>query len=151
MTPKEAKEFCAAFATEIGPRGRVWISISDPRQKEALSYSVYDNWPGGDAKVAGAANTFEEAVDMIKSKWVENITAIEDANVKALALEIISTTDRKGSCSEADLRMSYRFNTDDIARLGARACEAANRMAGRGPFSIQKTSSNGAPAESEAA
>jgi hypothetical protein len=146
MTPLEAKNFCVEFAKSIGPRGKVWISISEAYEKKPLTFCVYDNWPRDDGKINGLADTFEDATDQIKKLWQSNRDENEAANVKALALEIISTTDRKGSCSEADLRLIYRFNTDDIARLGEKACEVANRMAGRGPFTIQKTPSNGAPA-----
>jgi hypothetical protein len=149
MTPTEAKDFCIDFAKSIGPRGQVWISISGLHQSKPLSFSVYDNWPRDDGKINGLADTFEDAADQINKMWQASRAAIEEANVKVLALEIISTTDRKGSCSEADLRLSYRFNTDDIARLGGKACEVANRMAGRGPFTIQKIPTNGAPAMDE--
>lgn len=149
MSPTEAKTFCIDFSKSIGPRGKVWISISESHEEKPLTFCVYDNWPRDDGKIHGLADTFEDAVEQITKLWQANRDKIEDENVKALALEIISTTDRKGSCSEADLRLLYRFNTDDIARLGEKACEVANRMAGRGPFTIQKIPSNGAPAMDE--
>lgn len=150
MTPKEVQDFCVAFGKSIGPRGKAWIAISDDGNKP-LTFSVYDNWPRNDNVITGHADTFEEATSQMRNLWDKNQDKLEAERVNSLALEIISTTDRKGSCSEADLRMSWRFNSNDIERLGAKACEAANRMAGRGPFSIMKTSSNGAPADSEAA
>jgi hypothetical protein len=148
MTPREAQKFCIEFAKKIGPRGRVWISLAVDGGLP-LTFLLYTNWPMGDVAVKGEAETFESAAVQIEKLWAENVARVDQERIDTLALEIISTTDRKGSCTEADLRMNYRFNSEDIERLGAKACEAANRMAGRGPFSIVKAPGNGAPSDNE--
>ena len=111
---------------------------------------AYDNWPRGDAKVVFYADTFEDVLFALRTEWQNQKIKIQFEKKERLAIEIIKITDAKGSCSDADLRLLYSFSSQDIDSLSDAACEAANRMAGRGPFSIIKTSgSNGSPTDGD--
>lgn len=151
MTPQEALMFCKVFGKEIGPNARVWISVAvdiseKNKDKLALMASAYDNWPRDDARVTYFADTFEDVCSGIKAEWEKAKDRIAFDKKEKLALEIIKITDAKGKCTDADLRLLWSFSAKDIDDLSESACEAANRMAGRGPFSVIKTSgSNGSP------
>ena len=145
MTPHEARKFCKEFTPTVGPRAKIWISLNGTLSDKPLGVSIYEYWPDSDHKISFNVDDFEEACALLPTKWAENMEKNDAGKVEKLALEIIRITDNKGRCSDFDLRCLIGFSHDDVERLSLRACEAANRMAGRGPFSIVKTDSNGAP------
>lgn len=149
MTPTEARNFCRQFERTIGPRAKVWMSLTDRLdEKNALDISIYRNWPGSDAEVKFKCDDFEEACLLVEKNWQARKLELDEAHIKRLAIEIIKITDAKGTCTEADLRCLYYFSDKDVTEFGPAACDVANRMAGRGPFAITKTpGGNGAPSE----
>lgn len=150
MTPIEARKFCREFEAVIGGRAKVWMSISGKQHEAALDVLIYTQWPGREADIRFTADDFDEACARVRSEWDKHKADITADKIKRLAIEIIKITDAKGVCMEADLRCLYYFSDADVSELGAAAVEAANRMAGRGPFSIVKTpGGNGAPAVDE--
>lgn len=150
MTPIEARKFCREFEAFIGPRSKVWMSVSDKAHGSALDVSIYTQWPGRDAEVNFHADDFDEACSRVRSEWDKHKADLIADKIKRLAIEIIKITDAKGVCMEADLRCLYHFSDADVSEHGAAAVDVANRMAGRGPFSIVKTpGGNGAPSEDD--
>jgi hypothetical protein len=136
MTPKEAKIAFKALAKEIGIKADVLLSFG--YGKPALSVSIY---PSGIASANHNryfqvdAEDFQELFDASVAKWAEYRDRHRSQIIREMALAIIRTTASLGECTDAALR--NEFHAGDIAQYGKDACEDANTIAGKGPFTIK--------------
>ncbi|MDX5028683.1 hypothetical protein, partial [Streptococcus suis] len=81
------------------------------------------------------AETFEELIEGIRSKWADHSAEYARKTTDNMALEIIRITDAFGECSDAAVRAD-KFTVRDVVMFGAAACARAAEMASKGPFSI---------------
>lgn len=134
MSPVQAKEAFNAFAKSTGLENThmtvlCGASWSDKALRAWLTDSRHETICSAEAD--DFATLYDEFVKAWREREVEHTTK----TVSAMALEIIRLTDELGECSDAALRAS-NFSTLEIQRHGAAACEAAERMALKGPFRI---------------
>lgn len=122
----------------VGPKAYVSLSLdAEVGRPDVVRTSCYPHGVGVSmAAYFGAdGRSFREAIAKLEAKWNEKRDTYTAETIRKMALAIISTMLDLGSCSDAALR-GQGFSQDDIDRLGARACEVANEMAGKGPFEI---------------
>jgi hypothetical protein len=146
MTPKEAQTFCKALQKEVG--GDFYVSIH-------VNCSLY----GGDLPPLGGtikayhaskavvdcnADDLRTLTDRMRASWDASLAVQRAERLKAMALSIIAITDETGGCTEAALRLAG-YSAVEIATLADEATAKANEMAGRGPFSIERSANCNAP------
>jgi hypothetical protein len=143
VTPKEASAAFRKLQREIGPKFNVHINLETDGDAPLSGWA--SSGDGHWRKVMDVhADDFATLIDRMRATWAE-IQATERANrVKEMALAVISATDEDGRCSESALRLA-RFTAAEIAELGEEATTKANEMAGRGPFSIERSANSNAP------
>lgn len=147
MTKKlsDPAEIVAAFTAlreEIGPRAQVFPSVGVPsahwvNNRKPLSCGVYPAGMSGDSRdqyFSVEADGWDELLALVRATWAERSDTYAAEKVKAMAAAIIRTTYETGGCSDAQLRAE--FEAEDVKRFAARACELANEMADKGPFTV---------------
>lgn len=144
MTPKEAQKALRDIIKTCGPGHSVHISVSDG--ETALMGWIAVTRPEYRSVVHVDADTFEEAFQRMKAMWAEYLAGIRSERIRTMALSIIRITDEAGACSEAALRLA-EYTSVEIADLGEEAAAKANEMAGRGPFSIERSANSNAAGE----
>lgn len=116
-------------------------------RRAAVAASCYPNGIGQSESFRVEGENFRDALKKLEAAWEERQDTYTAETIRKMALAIISTTLDLGSCSDAALR-GQGFSQGDIDRLGGRACDVANEMAGKGPFEIVQHATNAnAPAE----
>lgn len=133
LTVSEIIAALSALRAEVGPKCYATVGIS--ARDTGVSGCCYPNdlMNGEQFYVTGA--TFREVIEKLNAGWAERSATYHRETVKKMALAIISITQDIGECSDAALRGSG-FDAKDVQRFGVEACDLANEMAGRGPFSI---------------
>ena len=146
MTPHALATAFAAVQRSIGPNAYVGIVISGD-SGDRLDATIH---AGGilDRNVVRVriepGASFEDIVPALEVAWLEHGAAHRADMIDRMALAIIETTADRGDCPDYVLRM--KFSDRDVALYGAEAEIEANVIAGKGPFSISRsTGSNGAP------
>lgn len=135
---------------EVGDRAEVSLTISGKRGRifpEPVRVALY---PQGMAntRLVAAGQTVTGTLAEVRNQWLAKAAAIREATLRKMALEIVRLTDELGECTDAALRQ--KFGVQDVEQLAEEAVERANRMAGKGPFTVRRMGGdNGAPAESE--
>jgi hypothetical protein len=133
----------------VGAKAYVDVTVSvGSFQRANVVAVIYPTGVGtGGGRLHSDGRDFREALTKLEAVWDEHQNTYTTDAIRRMALAIISTTMDLGSCSDAALR-GQDFSQDEIDRLGARACDVANEMAGKGPFEIV---THGAAANAEAA
>lgn len=155
FTGPDALTAFSDFEKAVGPRADIYLSLNTRKygvtREGAFSLSVYpDGMTGGrDSFFAVSGDTMRGVLVEAGLKW----DALSDTHmvrtISAMALEIIRLTDEHGEATDAALRTA-KFDSDTVARYGARAAERATEMAGRGPFTLKTLGGdNGAPKDDE--
>jgi hypothetical protein len=104
---------------------------------------------GGSQDFRVDGDTFAELHNALTTKWAEYEAKHRAETIRRMALAIIRITAELGECTDAALRNCGEFDPGQIKSYGEQACNDANDIAGRGPFSI--IVKGGANAESQAA
>lgn len=151
MTPREFQVAARALSKEIGTQAEIFATVSLGAHKAPPLYGhIYVNGMGHGVSFSEDAETFDELLQKLTTKWAEHKDEHEKQFVRKLALRIIEITAALGECTDAALR-GRDFSTEDVIRYGERACAEANDIAGKGPFKLRMLGrSNRAPAEAEA-
>lgn len=146
MTVAEAAEAFEAFRLEVGSKAHSFVCLD--RARDAFSGAVacslqprgiLDKWT-----IRVAAPTFRELLKAIRSAWEIAADSNAAKTTHEMALKIIELTTTLGECTDASLRQ--HFEPRDVERYGEAACQAANDMAGRGPFEIVRMGGSNAEA-----
>jgi len=146
MTPKEAQAFCKALQREVGDNYYVSVHVNcsmyggDLPPLNGTIKAYHASKPAVDCN----ADDLKTLTDRMRASWDATVLAQRAERLKSMALSIIGITDETGACTEAALRMAH-FGADEIAELGAEATAKANEMAGRGPFSIERSANANRP------
>jgi hypothetical protein len=133
MTPKQAGAALRKLQEEVGAGYSAGVSLHTGELP--LGGTIFRNM--GDYKTVVRANgdSFQAVIEYKATARSER--------VKAMALAVIKITDEAGHCNEASLRMGG-FDREEIADLGEEAAVKANEMAGRGPFTIERSANSNA-------
>lgn len=150
MTPAQIHAALKEIAAPFGPKADASAVVRISRWGEYASAECA-LWPdgigGSSRRIAVEAPSFAEGLDKLRAAIAEEMASLEAAAVHKMAMCILESADDHGRVSEAALRMVA--SPAEIARLGTRAVERANTLAGRGPFSIATVAGANAPAEAE--
>jgi hypothetical protein len=142
MTPERFHSEIVKLQREIGLRAEIFVSFDTTYFNKAtaeniLNASVYPRGMGGKEECAfrSTARNFEDLLEKIETKWAECSARHRAEIIRKMALRIINLTAEHGECTDAALRGDV-FSAGDISMYGVEACEEANRIAAKGPFSI---------------
>lgn len=133
----EYREGTKQLAASVGPKAEICTSVSN--YGPAYRATLYANGLVGtksDLSFSVHGETFAEALLALSMKWAEHSAIHEQRIVRKMALAIIRITADLGECTDAALRNCGEFDPGQVKRYGAAACEDANTIAGKGPFSI---------------
>lgn len=130
LTFAEASEAIHAICRGIGESAYTTAFLDGSKMRAILRPLGWHD----KREVPASGNTFRELVDNLRAAWAEASDSHEAQTVREMALEIIRITADLGACTDAALRQ--KFPAQDVTRYSERACEEANDIAGRGPFSI---------------
>jgi hypothetical protein len=139
LSPAEIVTAIRAFSSEVGPRTYCSVSISTSGDSRGVVMGVcYPDGMGYDKNrpqfyVYG--NTFRDVVAKLSEGWAERCKIYYAETIKRMAVTIITITYDIGECSDNALRGSG-FDASEVKRFSAAACELANTMADRGPFTV---------------
>lgn len=133
MTPTEVWEACRELECEVGPRAEVSAYVSKFQRGAWLVIRPLP-YPNDQTISTGGCETWEAAFAAARALWTEHSDRHAENNIKAMALAIVRITYKLGECSEETLRAE--FDVADVARYADRACDRANAMAERGPFTV---------------
>lgn len=150
LTPAEIGEALVALKTKVGEASylNVCVTLGDSRySKPEMSGVIYPNGLIGKGRIGAQENSWRDLIATMNAKWEEARDTYESETRRRMALAIIETTYALGECSDNALR-GQNFSADEVRRLSVSACELANSMAERGPFSVVV---HGAANEAEAA
>jgi hypothetical protein len=141
MTPKQAGAALRKLQEEVGAGYSAGVSLHTGELP--LGGTIFRNM--GDYKTVVRANgdSFQAVIERLTAMWGEYKATARSERVKAMALAVIKITDEAGHCNEASLRMGG-FDREEIADLGEEAAVKANEMAGRGPFTIERSANSNA-------
>jgi hypothetical protein len=163
MTAREFRDRMAALMATIHHDSQCYVQVSvypsadHAVHKDApIRVTLYPRGMGShtdEMLITAPAETFEEAFADMAAKWSAHQEVFHARTVKRMALAIIRHQDAHGECTEAHLRtdpiMSHErigFTQAEIDRYRVEACAEANKIAGKGPFTIKSTAKpNGAP------
>lgn len=81
------------------------------------------------------ADTFREVLKILAEGWAERAATYRADTIKKMAVSIIQITYELGECSDNALR-GAGFDASEVKRFSGAACEMANSMAERGPFTV---------------
>lgn len=137
MTAQEYRIAILNLSRSIGPRAQIWTMMND--EGRLFHTSLYSRGIGGatgnlDFRVD--ADTFAELYQGTADKWAEYEEAHRARTIRKMALAIIRITAELGECTDAALRNCGEFDPGQINAYGEQACNDANEIAGKGPFSI---------------
>lgn len=155
MTPLEARAEFRAIAKEVGPKAEIYARLNTSRwaKHDAVSFSasLYPTGVGnGGAQIEATGESLADLVLGIRAAWAVREAAYVIEQTRKMALAVIRITFDQGECSDAAIR-AEGFTDADLTRYGEAACEQANAMSERRPFSIRTLGgSNGMPAEEAA-
>lgn len=151
MTPFELSAEFARIAKNVGPKAYVSIVISSDGNPSATIHNNGLCSTADPVRVRLTKDTqFETIPAMLEAAWEKHGGEYRRKTIEAMALAIIEITAREGHCADYSLRM--RFSAAEVDRYGDEAEAEANVIAGKGPFSIRRsTGSNGAPRTERAA
>lgn len=142
MTPQEIHTELKNIIVCLGPKAEVYLSIDASSPRDCLvRVSCYPNGITGRHCVAANAETFGQAIDRLRNAVAGEIAQIHENRIREMSLAIMEITFDVGSCSDAALR-GKGFAQSEIDTLGEMSITRANSIAGRGPFSITKASTN---------
>lgn len=146
----EAIDGFRAICREIGPNAHAYVSLNCMHRggRGDLSATIYPEGLTRDSsigKIDVEADSLRDLLARTRDEWVARRDEYAKRRTVDMAVEIIRQTDAIGHCADAALRAA-RFSDDEIKHLGPAACQRANEMASRGPFTIASAGkSNGAP------
>ena len=135
MTAHEYRAATKALTELIGPVAEVWtyMNSSGPLFRACL----YSRGVGrGDYDFSVQGDTLSDVHKSVTDKWAEYSEAHRARTIRKMALAIISITAELGECTDAALRNCGEFDPGQISAYGEQACNDANEIAGKGPFSI---------------
>jgi hypothetical protein len=141
MTPKEYKKAVSDLAASIGLRAVIYTSLDsdygDFKKDCIFEAAIYPRGIGSAERCAlrVAAADLDELFEKLTAGWAECSARYRAETVRKMALRIINLTAENGECTDAALRGDV-FSAGDVKMFGAEACEEANRIAAKGPFSI---------------
>lgn len=147
MTPQEIRNAVDEIAKPFGPEAYVDVQIKAGGHwmgNTLISAQCFPYGVGKDHCIRATGDTFEDALDELRSKIADDQQKIDTATVRKLALKIIELTMDLGECSISALR-GAGFDQWKIKRFGAAACEQAGKMAAGAPFVILTANSNNPP------
>lgn len=131
-------EIMAALKAQVGEKSYVSVNITlseYAHSKPEMHGAVYPAGLCGGGQIRVEADTWRDLIATMNAKWEEVRNTYENETRRRMALAIIETTYAIGECSDNALR-GQGFTADEVKRLSATACELANSMAERGPFTV---------------
>lgn len=140
MTPSQLKTAILALQKEIGPRAEIYVSLNTASWRSdegSLFASVYPRGLSSSEEMAFqvSADEGEDLLKKLRDGWAQHSARHRAELIRKMALRIINITAENGECTDAALRGEV-FTEADVRLYGDDACEEANRIAARGPFSI---------------
>lgn len=133
MTPTEIQKRLSKLAADIGNKARVSLSVTHSN-RHPVSAVLYTDFPN-DPIIRVTSDEWADAVEKLERGWAEFQARHDHEMTQRMAVAIIRETDEIGECTDAALRCG-QFSASDISKYGEAACQKANEMAGKGPFSI---------------
>lgn len=135
LTPRDFAKAIKGFEASLGPKGSCTTYVSG--SGVPLQCAVYPtgNYSKGSDFII-EAETFGELFEGLTKKWDEYREAHRERTIRKMALAIIRITAELGECTDAALRNCGEFDPGQIKSYGEQACNDANDIAGRGPFTI---------------
>lgn len=139
LSPAEIVAAIRTLGLEVGPRAYCSVSISTSSDSRGSVMGVcYPDGMGYDKnrpQFYVYADTFRDVVAKLTEGWCERSEIYRADTIKKMAVTIITITYDIGECSDNALRGSG-FDASEVKRFSAAACELANTMAERGPFTV---------------
>lgn len=140
MNAKQLKAALDEFRKSVGPKAMASLRMASDDILDDLPVraSLYPFGMGAGDKgyVSVEADDFASAFEALKAKWEEHRSEYERQVIRDMALAIIRITAEFGACTDSALRAE--FDAGIVAKWGDDACEAANKMASNGPFTISR-------------
>ena len=90
----------------------------------------------GNSALSFDADGWAEMFTTLHKEWAARSEEYERLTIELMALEIIRLT-AAGNCTDSALA-GDKFTVEEVKKYGPSACDAANKMASNGPFSIAK-------------
>lgn len=135
MTVTEYRASTLALAKSVGPGAQIWTYLQS--SGPLFTATFYSRGVGyGDAEFAVTGDTLGDLYKSLADKWGEYGEAHRTRTIRKMALAIIRITAELGECTDAALRNCGEFDHAQIKAYGEQACNDANDIAGKGPFSI---------------
>lgn len=138
MKLRQIQEAICELKNEIGPACYISISMDPTGFGGKFLHAAL--WPFGICIDEGylffGADSFEGALSQLREGWNEYRQQHHQQLLCKMATAIIRLTYELGECTDAALRLE--FDNAQIASIGEEACELANTMGAKGPFSIRR-------------
>lgn len=147
ITGFEYQEAIKVLLPTIGPRAEIYTSVCHDGVLYSASLYATGITRNSELNFTVRANTFAALLKAVQDKWAAHSGDHEKRTVRKMALAIIRITAELGACTDAALRNCGEFDAGQIARFGSQACEDANEIAGKGPFTITHAGKANAPSE----
>lgn len=139
MTPAEIQRALHELQTEVGSKAAVIIQVDGRITALPLYGVIYPGGVGHGEIISATGTDWAEVMADLRARWRNRRERTITNRVEVMALEIIRLAAAHGECTDAALRANSKISQRDIDEYGARACDLANTMAGRGPYSIIAT------------
>lgn len=146
MTAQEFRVSMGSFEREIGQHALVSATVGasylSGKDDPPICVVIYPRGISCGSALRCHANDWDEANVVMRAVWSQEASKQRVEAIRDMALEIIKFTHETGACSDSQLRL--RFSDRHVRELGAEACDVAEIMAGKAPFSITKTAKSNA-------
>jgi hypothetical protein len=126
----------ARLTAEAGRKAEVFTSVND--SGKCFRARLYANGICGstDMDFSVEGDTLAELLCKLQEKWAQYSATHRARTTRKMALAIIRLTAELGECTDAALRNCGEFDHTQVTDLGEAACNDANEIAGKGPFTI---------------
>jgi hypothetical protein len=138
LSPAEIFAALAALKAEVGPKAYISVSVTlaeGENSKPEIHGCVYPTGILGGGRMNMKGESWRDLIAAMNAKWEAARATYENETRRRMALAIIEITYSIGECSDNALR-GHGFDASEVKRFSAAACELANTMAERGPFTV---------------
>ena len=142
MTAADLRACERVIAALIGGGAETHISVSCGQHGPAYATVQPHPWPNETGRWSGFFPTWPEAIRAACAYAATHAPVQRNANIRRMALAVISLTDERGTCTEAAL-IRQGFTAGQVADLHEAACERAGLMCHGVPFVVVRAGLEG--------